>query len=122
MTTPGPFPIPVSGSSSRKTLPEGVKADLGKPPMHLLDPYALEEVSKVLAFGAAKYELHNWRKGIKLSRLLSAMLRHTFAFLRGEDIDKESGLPHMAHALCCGMFILWLHKERPDYDDRWKND
>lgn len=122
MTVNGPFPIPVSGTASRKPLREGVKADSEKPPMDLLDPYALEEVAKVLAFGAKKYEPHNWRKGIRLSRLLAAMLRHTFAFLRGEDLDKESGLPHMAHALCCGMFILWLHKERPDYDDRWKND
>lgn len=63
---------------------------------------------------------NNWRKGIKLSRLIAALMRHLFAFARGEDSDPETGLPHLAHAGCCLMFLAALHKQRPDLDDRPK--
>ena len=97
---------------------EGLKYDQEKPPMELLDAYALEELTKVLAFGKKKYAAENWRQGINTTRLLGAALRHIFAFLRGEDNDPESGLSHIAHAMCCCMFILWMTKERSDMDDR----
>lgn len=97
----------------------GVKFDGDKPRMDLLDPYAIEQLSRVLTFGARKYAAHNWRKGIRKSRLLAAALRHLFAYLRGEDQDPESGLSHAAHAMCCCMFLLGL-EHRADLDDRWK--
>lgn len=96
----------------------GMKYDEGKPMMALLDPYAMEQLSLVLTFGAKKYDAWNWSKGIHYSRLISAALRHTFAFLRGEDTDPESGLPHLAHALCCLMFCLSMTKRHPELDDR----
>lgn len=95
------------------------KFDTDKPPMELLDAYALEELAKVLAFGKQKYAAENWRKGLSLSRLLGAMLRHVLAFMRGEDIDPETGLSHIAHAMCCCMFILWTAKFKPELDDRY---
>jgi hypothetical protein len=33
-------------------------------------------------------------------------------------VDRESGLPHIAHAMCCCMFILGLSKRKPECDDR----
>ena len=98
----------------------GTKHDDGKPPMELLDPFALEQVAKVLAFGKQKYDAHNWRKGIEYGRLIGAALRHTLAFVRGEDNDKESDLPHLAHAMCCLMFLLEMTQIHPELDDRWK--
>jgi len=100
----------------------GKKFDTNKPPMALLDSYALEEVAKVLAFGAEKYDPHNWRGGIKLSRLLSAALRHIFKFIAGKNEDEETGLSPLAHAMCELMFALWMSKFRPDLDDRWKKE
>jgi len=97
----------------------GVKYDADKPRMDLLDSYAIEELAKVLAFGAKKYDAHNWRKGITKGRLIAAALRHLFAYLRGEDKDAETGLSHVAHAMCCCMFLLGL-ENRPELDDRWK--
>lgn len=98
----------------------GLKYDQDKPRMDLLDPQALEGLANVLAFGASKYAAHNWRGGISYSRLLGASLRHTFAILRGEDVDSESGLPHVDHLGCCWMFLSNMMKTRPDLDDRWK--
>jgi hypothetical protein len=103
-----------------KPAPLGAKHDGEKPPMSLLDRKALEEVAKVLGFGAKKYAAHNWRGGISQDRLMSALLRHVHAFLDGEDNDPESGLPHLAHAGCCLMFALNMHLTRPDMDDRHK--
>jgi len=98
----------------------GQKADTGKPPMSLLDRRALEEIAQVLAFGAGKYDAHNWRKGIRFTRLTDAALRHLMAFVDGENKDPETGLSHVAHASCCLMFLLWMEKNRPDLDDRFK--
>ncbi len=99
---------------------QGIKHDGEKLPLQLLDPLALEGVAAVLAFGARKYAAENWRGGISYKRLLGAILRHTFAIIRGEDNDPESGLPHVDHLGCTVMFLSWHMKVRPDLDDRWK--
>ena len=97
----------------------GTKYDQDKPRMDLIDAEAMEELAKVLGFGAQKYGEDNWRKGIKIRRLLGAAFRHGFALLKGEDLDEETGLSHAAHAMCCFMFIFWTLKHRKDMDDRW---
>lgn len=100
----------------------GIKHDAGKAPLSLMDRYAMEQIGAVLAFGAKKYAAHNWRGGIAYSRLLDAALRHLYAFADGEDLDAESGLPHVAHAGCCIVFLLGMMRHRPDLDDRWTAD
>ena len=94
------------------------KYDADKPRLDLLDPYAVEQLAKVLTFGAQKYAAHNWRKGLSKSRLIAAALRHIFAYLGGQNTDEETGLSHIAHAMCCCMFILGL-EHRVDLDDRY---
>jgi hypothetical protein len=98
----------------------GRKDDADKIRVDLLDPLALEGLAAVLTFGAKKYADNNWRGGISYSRLTGAMLRHLFAFLRGEDLDSESGLPHIDHLGCCWMFLSNMTKTRKDLDDRYK--
>ena len=100
----------------------GLKFDTEKPRMDLVDPHALEQLAAVLTFGAKKYAAHNWRKGIAYSRLIAAAMRHINAFNAGEDLDPESGLPHVAHAMCCMMFLLGMMQARPDLDDRYKRE
>ena len=84
----------------------GVKHDTSKPDFSLLSPLALSYLTAVLDFGARKYAAHNWRKGIDQTRLIAAAMRHINAFNAGEDLDLETGLPHMAHAMCCCMFSI----------------
>lgn len=50
-------------------------------------------------FGSQKYEPWNWSKGLSRVQLLGSLLRHTFAYLRGEDRDSDSGLLHTDHIL-----------------------
>lgn len=108
--------------SLRLTLLDAIKHDDGKPSLDLLPPEALEEIAKVLSFGAHKYEPHNWRKGFKWSRLSAALLRHVFAFLRGEDLDPETGLSHLAHAGCMLLFLLTHQLTEIGEDDRYRRD
>lgn len=96
----------------------GMKFDTDKPDMSLLSSIAIEELAKVLSFGKVKYAAHNWRKGITTSRLIGACLRHIFSYLRGESKDSETGLSHIAHAMCCCMFIIELNVTHPQLDDR----
>jgi hypothetical protein len=84
----------------------GRKYDGGKSEYGLLPPHALEETVKVLTFGAQKYERGNWIKvPDSKRRYFDAMERHIWAWKRGEKIDPESGLHHLAHAMCCLMFL-----------------
>lgn len=97
----------------------GKKYDGGKPRMDLLSSIALEEIAKVMTFGAKKYGDNNWRGGIAWSRVLGALFRHGFSFLGGEDKDPETGLSHLAHVGCCVMFLLEYEVTRREFDDRW---
>lgn len=99
---------------------KGLKFDDGKAPLDLLSPKAMTEVAKVMAFGAKKYDKHNWRNGLAWSRLVGAALRHIEAFNDGQDKDPETGLSHIAHASCCLMFLLEYEQTHPELDDRYK--
>ena len=91
---------------------EGKKYDSGKAKMHLLPPKALLEVARVLTFGADKYGEENWRDVADAqNRYASASLRHLFSHLDKEELDEETNLSHLAHAICCLMFKLELELE-----------
>lgn len=108
------------------SLVEGTKYDQDKTPYDLLDVYFLEGIAEVLKFGANKYEEHNWRKGIKYSRVFSALMRHLWNFWRGERVDPETGLHHLYHAGCCLMFLCSYEssptRKYREFDDRYKNE
>lgn len=97
---------------------DGVKYDGEKPKMHLLPPKATLEVAKVLTFGANKYDEENWRKLDNLqSRYTSGALRHIFAHIDSETLDPESGLSHLAHAICCLLFKLEIELENAKIEE-----
>lgn len=98
-----------------------IKFDSDKLPVNLLSSEALLQTAAVLKFGAKKYAEHNWRKGFLWSRPLAAAMRHLLAFNAGQDRDPESNLSHLAHAMCCIMFLLEFEKTHPELDDRYKD-
>lgn len=97
-----------------------IKHDTEKPRMDLLSEVAIEGLARVLTFGAKKYAADNWRKGMEWRRLIGAAMRHLFAYSRGEDLDPESGLPHIDHLACCVMFLSEYQKRKLGTDDRYK--
>lgn len=102
------------------TTQEAVKDDSGKAPYHLIAPELLEATAQVLAFGAYKYEPRNWEKGMDWSRPFSALMRHMWAWWRGEAKDPETGMSHLWHAACCIMFLVAYEDRETGNDDRPK--
>ena len=101
-----------------------MKFDNGKPPIHLVPPEAIIAASQVFAFGAQKYGENNWRMDIDnypYSRHYSSIMRHLLAFNSGEDLDPESGLPHLHHALTQLMIFTMCEMEGVDVDDRFRH-
>lgn len=107
-------------NQNKKVDGKGLKADDGKIPFELLPYDALTEVAKVLQFGAVKYAARNWERGMSWSRLFGSLMRHMTSFWRGEEKDPETGLPHLAHAACCVLFLLsyQLRNGHAQFDDR----
>lgn len=87
--------------------PKGQKHDAGKDRWDLLPTRAVRSLVRVLAHGALKYGEGNWRLVPETrKRYYAAAQRHLTAWWEGETFDPESGLPHLAHAACCVLFLL----------------
>lgn len=100
-----------------------MKSTDGKIPYELIPPEAMEEYTKAMQYGADKYEPNDWRRGsgMRWTMIIAAILRHTFALLRGEDIDKTSGLHHGAHIMCGASMLIFYstYSEIYNQDDRF---
>lgn len=94
----------------------GIKHDALKARWDLLPADALAEVVGVFTFGATKYTPWNWTRirGWRY-RYFGAALRHVWSWWRGERLDSESGLPHLAHAAATIFMLLELDM-RAGYD------
>lgn len=103
--SPGVLPTegdrPTMGEEARV----GVKHDQDKPRYDLVPTHPLKACAEVFAFGAKKYGDRNWELGIDYGRLYGALQRHLNAFWAGEDLDPESNLSHIGHAMCCLMMM-----------------
>jgi hypothetical protein len=99
------FFVSYDGTSSEDLGRTGVKYDKGKPMMSYIPASAMRGVAAVFQHGAAKYSDHNWRMGMDHTRLWNATQRHLWAWLDGENLDPDSDLPHLDHALCCLMML-----------------
>ena len=86
---------------------KGIKHDSDKVLMGCIPPTAEVLLGMVLTYGAKKYSRENWRLIDNLEeRYMDACLRHINLHRRGEEVDPESGLPHLGHAAACLMFLL----------------
>ena len=86
--------------------PQQAKADQGKPRPTLVPVSLIEAVTAVRMFGTQKYgDPENWRK-VEPQRYRDALYRHWLAYLKGEQNDPESGLPHLWHLVTNGSFLI----------------
>lgn len=108
--------------SNKKRNLGGVKNDEGKAPINLIPPAPLIDIAKVFEFGVRKYGLFNYKKGMKLSRLYDAMMRHMLAWNDGEDVDPESKMTHVAHAGCCLLMLSDAMIKGYGHDDRYQGE
>jgi hypothetical protein len=75
-----------------------VRYDAGKPRVDLIPAEFIEALARHYGVGAKKYAERNWEKGMSFSRCYASAMRHMLAFWRGEEIDEETGTPHVIAA------------------------
>lgn len=93
----------------------GLKYDTGKSrPSLLLGDLgnSLNQVLNVLEYGAKKYTVGGWKHVPNAKeRYTEALLRHALSFSRGEQLDSESSLDHLAHIACNALFLLYFREQ-----------
>lgn len=99
---------------------KGLRYNTGKPKIgYVLEAkHAIAGASKVLEYGAGKYFRSNWRNGLAHTGIADCLCRHLVAYLSGEDLDSETGLPHADHVLVNALFLSELIRTHPQLDDR----
>lgn len=98
---------------------EGKKHDTDKIRLDLMPTDVMCEVAKVYTFGAKKYGDRNWEKGLAYHRAYGAALRHMTSWWMRDDFDDETGIHHLAHAICELEFLLAFELRNIEHlDDR----
>jgi hypothetical protein len=100
------------------SLTEGLKHDADKLRFDLLPVKPLELVAEVYTIGAKKYEDRNWEKGLKWGRVFGALMRHAWAWWRGERKDQKDGQHHLASVCWCALALMEYEDTHPELDDR----
>jgi hypothetical protein len=96
---------------------KAARFNTGKVALTYTLPLLTELESRVSMFGAVKYASWNWTKGGPLSDPLDCLRRHSDKIHAGEWLDKDSGLPHAAHARWnAGQIIQWYYAGVLDWD------
>lgn len=90
-----------------------------KIPLHLWPETASIAGSLGMLDGMLKYGRSNFRAmGIRASIYYDACRRHINAWFEGEDLDPDSGIPHLSHALACLAIIVDAQAAGKFVDDR----
>lgn len=86
------------------------KSDAGKPRPTLVPVSLIEAVTAIRMYGNEKYhDPENWRQ-VEPQRYRDALYRHWLAYLKGEQYDQESGLPHLWHLACNAAFLIEMEE------------
>jgi|688.fasta_scaffold768638_1 hypothetical protein len=109
--------VPV-GDVNSDSKGSGARFNDGKASFELIPLCTLEDEARVWAHGQRKYASWNWAKGMAWSVPFACAMRHLAAWQRGEELDPESGLPHLAHAMCNLRMLTLYSKTFPEGDDR----
>lgn len=104
---------------TKKKPTAGSKDDSQKLMVDLVPPLAVMAIARGLTYGAIKYSPHNFRRGIKISRLMAALERHWLKWKSGEDFDADSNLEHLDSIASTLAMIIEMKFLRPDLDDRY---
>lgn len=98
----------------------GARFNGGKPDYSLIPLWTLQGEAYVWMYGKKKYAAWNWTKGMPWSVPFACAMRHLSAWQLGEEVDPESGLPHIDHAMCNLRMLKLYSKVYPEGDDRPK--
>lgn len=97
-------------------LSRAARHNQGKIDFTLLPIDALEAEARVWMLGEAKYGRDNWQKlwgDDTCTVVMQSLLRHAFAIVRGELLDRESGEHHAAHIRCNAAMLIRHYAQTP---------
>ncbi len=99
---------------------DGINKDEGKLRLDLVPPEATEAIARVAgqACESGKYPERNWEQGMDWLRQYGSAQRHLLAWMKGEDNDADTGLPHLEHALTRIGFLVTYARRDIGRDDR----
>lgn len=90
-----------------------------KAPFSTVSMPAVSEAGLAMLEGALKYGRHNYRAvGVRSSVYFDAAMRHLCAWWEGEDIDEDSGLPHITKAIASLLVLRDAQMQGLEFDDR----
>jgi hypothetical protein len=102
----------------------GLRYNAGKAPMEYIPLHLLADTARVLYLVTTRpensYPPFNWARGMQWLKPYACLIRHMFAWYRGQDRDPDTGLPHLAHAMCNLLFLIHYEQSYPVGDDRPK--
>jgi len=108
----------MANSVKKETNPKDIIGG-NKLPLHLCPLTLIVGVCLAFLEGALKYGRSNWRvAGVKASIYYDALQRHIQSWWEGEDIDAESGLPHLFKAAACIAILIDAKEAGKLNDDR----
>jgi len=91
-----------AGEETRKETNPKDRIGCMKAPTHYISSPVMFEMGLAMLEGAIKYGGHNFRvAGVRASIYFDAAKRHLDSYWEGEDIDPDSGLPHIIKAMAC---------------------
>ena len=85
---------------------QAVKNDGLKVRPTLVPPKAVMAMAEVREYGCRKYGCAESWKAVEPERYRDALYRHWLAYIDGEKLDPESGLPHLWHLACNAAFLI----------------
>jgi hypothetical protein len=100
--------------------PKAARALLdGKAPLEFILWEPVRAICRVLAGGALKYGVRNWRKEpIVTSTYEAAIARHLAEWAEGSDVDADSGEHPLAHVAASCYLVIDAEKHGTLIDDR----
>lgn len=97
---------------------DGSKKDFGKARYDLIPPEALDALADLYGVGARKYADRGWETGMSWGRIFGAMMRHGWAWWRGETYDQTDGQHHLIAVSWCAFALFTYEKRRLGQDSR----
>lgn len=103
-----------SVDKSKTSAPYGLRFNTGKVDLTQLSPVSQILESLVFMYGACKYFKNNWKK-FKATKeeaqqeYTESLKRHLMLYERGEWVDEESKMPHLAHLVWNANRIMDVH-------------
>jgi hypothetical protein len=90
-----------------------------KIPMHLWPMEATVLGALALLDGAGKYGRSNFLVApVRASIYYDAAMRHLGKWFAGEEVDEDSGVPHLGHVLACSAILVAAQASGTLIDDR----